>query len=323
MSALTELQSRFAVALAGITDDINASLAMIRPAQDSKFGDFQANCAMPLGKKTGRPPRDIAQEIVDRLQLDDLCDPPEIAGPGFINLRLKDDWIASAAQELVSDSQLGHRSGTRQKYVIDYSSPNVAKPMHVGHLRSSVIGAALVNILRFAGHEVISDNHIGDWGTQFGMIIYGFKNFVDDAAYSADPVAELARLYRLVNQLSDYHGALTKQPQTAEQIAATEAQIAATESGDLEGKARKQALKKLRSNHQSLLETAASLQGKLDAVREERSHGLAGGWGVGARGNGLPARRGDVGCSARCAHACSSSGSNHVASGPSTTMSKR
>ena len=268
MSALAEIQSRFSAALADITDDVAASLAMIRPAQDTKFGDFQANCAMPLGKSTGRSPRDIAQEIVDRLQLSDLCDPPEIAGPGFINLRLKEDWLANAAEGLVTDDRLGHRAGTQRKYVIDYSSPNVAKPMHVGHLRSSVIGAALVNILRFAGHEVISDNHIGDWGTQFGMIIFGFKHFVDEAAYSADPVAELARLYRLVNQLSDYHGALAKQPQIAEQIATAAAQIAATEEGTLEGKPRKQALKKLRSGHQSLLETAAGLKGKIEAVSE-------------------------------------------------------
>jgi arginyl-tRNA synthetase len=266
MSALAEIQSRFAAALADITDDVEASLAMIRPAQNSKYGDFQANCAMPLKKKTGRDAHKIAQEIVDRLQLDDLCEPPEIAGPGFINLRLKEDWLESTANELVTDNQLGHRAGTRRKYVIDYSSPNVAKPMHVGHLRSSVIGAALVNILRFAGHEVISDNHIGDWGTQFGMIIFGYKNFVDDAAYSSDPVCELARLYRLVNQLSDYHGAVVKQPEIAEQIASAEAQITATESGELEGKAKKQALKKLRSTHQSLIETAAVLKGKIEVV---------------------------------------------------------
>lgn len=268
MSALAEIQSRFAVALASLTEDVSAALAMIKPSQDPKFGDYQANCAMSLGKKLGRPNREVAQQIIDGLDVSDLCEPPEIAGPGFINLRLKDDWLTATAQSLVTDDRLGHVAATPKNYVVDYSSPNVAKPMHVGHLRSSVIGAALVNILRFAGHTVISDNHIGDWGTQFGMIIYGYRNFVDSAAYATDPVGELARLYRLVNQLSDYHGAVEKLPRVNEQIQKQEATISQTEAGTLEGKARKQALKKQRSALQALLETAASLQEKIDAVAD-------------------------------------------------------
>jgi len=266
MSALAEIQSRFAVALANLTDDVDAALAMIKPSQDPKFGDYQANCAMPLARKASVPPRDLAQQIVDAVDVSDLCEPPEIAGPGFINLKLREDWLTATAISLVTDERLGHKAVEPQTYVIDYSSPNVAKPMHVGHLRSSVIGAALVNILRFAGHKVISDNHIGDWGTQFGMIIYGYRNFVDQAAYESDSVGELARLYRLVNQLADYHEAVARHPQTLDQIIANEKETADVEAGDLEGKARKQALKKLRSQHQSLEDAAASLCEKIEAV---------------------------------------------------------
>src|SRR5206468_3236526 len=111
------------------------------------------------------------------------------------------------------DDRLGVPRTTRPKHiVIDYSSPNVAKPMHVGHLRSTVIGDALYRILRFVGHDVIGDNHVGDWGTQFGMIIYGYKHFLDEAAFRQNVVAELARLYRLVNQLADYHEAVADSP---------------------------------------------------------------------------------------------------------------
>jgi len=266
MSALAELKDRFAGALTGLTDDLQASLSMIRPAQDPKFGDYQANCAMPLARTLGRSPREIAADIVHRLDVDDLCEPPEIAGPGFINLRLKDDWIQAAAQQMITDERLGHTPVTSKTHVIDYSSPNVAKPTHVGHLRSSVIGSALVNILRFAGHRVISDNHIGDWGTQFGMIIYGYRAFVDQAAYDRDPVSELARLYRLVNQLSEYHAAVAGLPQVQARIEASATAISETEAGDLAPKEKKQALRKLRSAHQELTASATALADKIDIV---------------------------------------------------------
>ena len=121
------------------------------------------------------------------------------------NLRLRDDWLAEQLIRAVQDERLGiPPASDPQTIVIDYSSPNVAKPMHVGHIRSTVIGDALTRTLRFLGHRVISDNHIGDWGTQFGMIIYGYKHFADDDAYQANPVAELGRLYKLVNRLVDY-----------------------------------------------------------------------------------------------------------------------
>jgi arginyl-tRNA synthetase len=205
MNIAALLQERFAAALLPLTDAPRELLSMIRPAQDPRFGDYQANCAMPLAKQLKRPPRDVAADIARRLDVEDLCQPPEVAGPGFINLRLRDDWLAQRLQEAARDERVGVAPvSIPRTFVIDYSSPNVAKPMHVGHIRSTVIGDALCRTLRFLGHRVISDNHLGDWGTQFGMIIYGYKHFVARQAYEQQPVAELSRLYRLVHRLVDY-----------------------------------------------------------------------------------------------------------------------
>jgi len=212
---LQTLQSCFSAALQtfiGDADSVTSSsvasyLEMIRPSQDSKFGDFQANMAMPLAKKLGKPPRDVAQQIVENLAVDHLCEKPEIAGPGFINLRLKNEFLETLLSKAIADeSRLGipTLAPAKQKtYLVDYSGPNVAKPMHVGHVRSTVIGNALARMLQFQGHRVITDNHLGDWGTQFGMIIFGYKNFLDKEAYQKNPVEELSRLYRFVRQRMD------------------------------------------------------------------------------------------------------------------------
>ncbi|MEM7256766.1 MAG: arginine--tRNA ligase [Pseudomonadota bacterium] len=219
MNALEAIRNRFAVVLTRIAepDKLASLLGMIRPAQDDKFGDYQANCAMPLGKQLGRPPRDIAADIVAGAELDDLCEKVEVAGPGFINLTLRDDWIKGRLDHALTVDDLGVQKAEHPRtVVVDFSSPNVAKPMHVGHIRSTVIGDALASIHRFLGHKVITDNHLGDWGTQFGMIIYGYKNFADAAAYQADPVAELGRLYKYVRVIMDYHGALKQLPAAQE-----------------------------------------------------------------------------------------------------------
>jgi arginyl-tRNA synthetase len=142
---------------------------LIRPSQ---FADFQANVALPLGKRLRRPPREVAAEIAARLDVADVATPPEVSGPGFINLTLRDDWLAGQATALLGDERLGvEQPEPAQRIVVDYSGPNVAKELHVGHLRATVIGDALVRILEFIGHTVIRAAHLGDWGTQFGMMI--------------------------------------------------------------------------------------------------------------------------------------------------------
>ena len=227
MNALTELQQRFRVALTGLSEDPESLLEMIRPAQDAKFGDYQANCAMPLGKQLGKPPREVAEQILEQLDVADFCLEPEIAGPGFINLRLQDSWLVDQLTEKRHDERLAIAAVSDPScLVIDYSSPNVAKPMHVGHIRSTVIGDAISRIARFLGHRVISDNHLGDWGTQFGMIIYGFKHFQQPDAYQQEPVVELTRLYKLVQQLIEYQQARQQLPASKQQIEDLQAQLA-------------------------------------------------------------------------------------------------
>jgi arginyl-tRNA synthetase len=142
---------------------------LIRP---SSFADFQANAALPLAKRLGRPPREVAAELAGRLDVSDVCEPPEVSGPGFINFRLRDDWIAAQASRMLTDPRLGLEPVAQpQIVVVEYSSPNIAKEMHVGHLRTTIVGDAIARVLEFAGHRVIRDNHVGDWGTQFGMLI--------------------------------------------------------------------------------------------------------------------------------------------------------
>jgi arginyl-tRNA synthetase len=213
MNIAAMLRERFLTALAPLAGDAAELSAMVRPTQDPRFGDYQANCAMSLAKRLKRPPREVAEEIARGLDISDMCQPPEIAGPGFINLRLRDDWLSQQLNAAARDERAGVAGvNSPRTFVVDYSSPNVAKPMHVGHIRSTVIGDAICRTLRFLGHRVISDNHLGDWGTQFGMIIYGYKHFVDADAFQQHPVQELSRLYKLVHGLTDYFECLRDVP---------------------------------------------------------------------------------------------------------------
>ena len=153
---------------------------LIRP---SSFADFQANVALPLGKRLRRSPREVAAEQAARLEVADVCTEPEVSGPGFINLTLRDDWIAAQASQMLTDPRLGLPPVSQpQKIVVEYSSPNVAKEMHVGHLRTTIVGDAIARVLEFAGHQVIRDNHVGDWGTQFGMLIEYLLDVGEDSA---------------------------------------------------------------------------------------------------------------------------------------------
>ena len=172
-------------------------------ATDPRFGDYQTNAALILGKQRGENPRALAAKILAQLEVEDLCEPPAIAGAGFINFTLRARAIGAKTAELLSDERLGvPEAESRRRVVIDFGSPNVAKPMHVGHIRSTVLGDALARIAQFLGHEVIRDNHIGDWGTQFGMVIYGWKNLLNQEALRRDPLAEIVRVYKETNELA-------------------------------------------------------------------------------------------------------------------------
>jgi arginyl-tRNA synthetase len=163
----------------------------LRPATKPQFGHFQSNVALRLAKTEGRPPREVASSIVARLEVADLCEPPEIAGPGFLNFRLRTDVLAQAVTEQLADPYVGiDQVADVQTVVIDYSAPNVAKQMHVGHLRSTVIGDCLRRVLWGVGHRVIAQNHVGDWGTQFGMLVEEILDEQIDAAKLTLPEAE-------------------------------------------------------------------------------------------------------------------------------------
>jgi arginyl-tRNA synthetase len=152
----------------------------------SQFADFQSNVALPLGKRLGKAPRDLANEIVGHLDVDDVTEPPTVSGPGFINFTLRPRWIADAATGLLADPRLGTPLKSRPKSVIvEYSSPNIAKEMHVGHLRSTIVGDAIARVSEFVGDHVIRDNHVGDWGTPFGMLIEHLVDVGEDSPQAA------------------------------------------------------------------------------------------------------------------------------------------
>jgi arginyl-tRNA synthetase len=206
MSLLAAVRDLFEPILAGMSPDrakVADYLAMVKPAQNADHGDYQANFAMALAKAVGQKPPELAKAIIAKIPANDLIESATVAGPGFINIKLKSECLTNRIATMAKDARLGVANVAKPKtFVIDLSGPNVAKPLHVGHLRSTIIGDALVRILRFCGHTVVSDNHLGDWGTQFGILIHGYKHHRDDAAFAADPVRELARLYIHVRNLA-------------------------------------------------------------------------------------------------------------------------
>jgi arginyl-tRNA synthetase len=179
------------------------SAGEVTQAADPRFGDYQTNAAMILGKQRGENPRKVAGDIIQCLDVGEISETPTVAGAGFINFALRSEAIARQAEQLLREERLGvGKSEAPKKIVIDFGSPNVAKPMHIGHIRSTVLGDALARIASFLGHEVVRDNHIGDWGTQFGMVIYGWKKLLDREALERDPIAELVRIYKDTNEKS-------------------------------------------------------------------------------------------------------------------------
>jgi arginyl-tRNA synthetase len=175
--------------------------ALLRPTQDEKHGDYQVNGLMPLAKKLGKNPRDLAELCAPKLRALEAVSSAEVAGPGFINLRISDAWLARRLAESLGDRE---RVGVPvvskpERVVVDFSSPNIAKQMHVGHLRSTIIGDAISKLAAFVGHHVIRDNHLGDWGHQYGLLIMGMRTWGDEKALEADPITELDRVYKLAS----------------------------------------------------------------------------------------------------------------------------
>ncbi|MGM0578261.1 MAG: arginine--tRNA ligase [Myxococcota bacterium] len=201
----------------------------VRETNDPRFGDYQINGVLPLARVLKDNPRKLAERVVECLDTGGMCLEPEIAGPGFINLRLDPAWLADAVASQAADERFGVGPvADPQKVVVDFSSPNVAKRMHVGHLRSTIIGDALVRTLSFLGHDVVGDNHVGDWGTQFGILLWAWKRHKDEAALEADPIGELERLYKLGSE------AAKEDQEVAE---ACRAELARLQAGDEDNEA--------------------------------------------------------------------------------------
>jgi arginyl-tRNA synthetase len=179
------------------------SPAAVRQSAKPQFGDYQANGVMGVAKKLGTNPREFAQKVLDVLDLDGIASKTEIAGPGFINIFLSEEFLAKQAEAALADARLGVAAEEQQTIVADYSAPNVAKEMHVGHLRSTIIGDAVVRTLEFLGHKVIRANHIGDWGTQFGMLIANLERVQQESGEVSMELADLEAFYRESKKLYD------------------------------------------------------------------------------------------------------------------------
>ncbi|MCU0536102.1 MAG: arginine--tRNA ligase [Hydrococcus sp. Prado102] len=199
-SLIEQLNNRFREALiATFGNDFAEVDSLLFPASNPKFGDYQSNIALSLAKQLGQQPRAIAQQLIDNLNIADLCEKPEIAGAGFINLTLKPNYVETQLSKIQKDPRLGVETAKYpHKEIVDFSSPNIAKEMHVGHLRSTIIGDCIARILEFRGHDVLRLNHVGDWGTQFGMLIAYLKEVYPEALTTADALdlGDLVAFYR-------------------------------------------------------------------------------------------------------------------------------
>ena len=186
-------------AVRAVLPEADLSAVLVRPCPDLKFGDYQSNALMSLAKARKLNPRQLATDVLAKLDVAEICEQVEIAGAGFLNFRLKHSALAQTLQSAARGEHLFFDKAVQPRtVVIDFSSPNVAKPMHVGHIRSTILGDCLARTLRLLGHRVITDNHIGDWGTQFGMLLLGWKHHLKPDALKTDPIGEMERLYKMV-----------------------------------------------------------------------------------------------------------------------------
>src|SRR6185295_17357092 len=198
------IEQRLRQAVAEVLPEADLSTVLVRPCPDPKFGDYQCNALISLAKAHKMNPRELAAGVVGKLDVSPWCENAEVAGAGFLNFRLKPSALTQALQAAAGGEHLFfEKDELPRTIVIDFSSPNVAKPMHVGHIRSTILGDCLARVLRLLGHRVVTDNHIGDWGTQFGMLIVGWKTLLDRAALKTDPLAEMERIYKAVQSKCD------------------------------------------------------------------------------------------------------------------------
>ncbi|MGB7770174.1 MAG: arginine--tRNA ligase, partial [Verrucomicrobiia bacterium] len=198
-----QIEFRLQQAVRAVLPDADLATVLVRPCPDPKFGDYQSNALMSLAKTRKVNPRQLATDVLAKLEVSEICEKVEIAGAGFLNFRLKPAALARTLQMAARGEHLFFDKATQPRtVVIDFSSPNVAKPMHVGHIRSTILGDCLARTLRLLGHRVITDNHIGDWGLQFGLLIVGWKKHLNGDALKADPLGEMERLYKLVFAMS-------------------------------------------------------------------------------------------------------------------------
>ena len=206
-STVEQLKAQFEQAIvSAFGDDLAGTDPLLAATNNPKFGDYQANLAMSLAKPLKQKPRDIATQIVEHLEVSDLCEPPEIAGPGFINLRLKTEYLEDQLKQIQADPRLGVAPAKHpQTVIVDFSSPNIAKEMHVGHLRSTIIGDSIARVLEFMGYDVLRLNHVGDWGTQFGMLITHLQEACPEALEAGGEVdiGDLVAFYKQAKQRFD------------------------------------------------------------------------------------------------------------------------
>ena len=194
------IELRLQQAVRAVLPDADVAAVLVRPCPDPKFGDYHSNALMALAKARKMNPRQLATDVLARLDVSEICEQVEIAGAGFLNFRLKPAALAQTLQAAARGEPLFFdRAAPPRTVVIDFSSPNVAKPMHVGHIRSTILGDCLARTLRLLGHRVITDNHMGDWGTQFGMLLLGWKRELNSAALPSDAIGELERLYKKIS----------------------------------------------------------------------------------------------------------------------------
>jgi len=214
--------------------DLPAEASRVVPCANASFGDYQWNGALSLAKRLKAKPRDLAARLIESLDVSGMSAPPEIAGPGFVNFRLKPEFLSGLVPQVLADPRSGVPLAEQPRtIVIDYPSPNVAKPLHVGHIRTMFIGDAIARTLRFAGHTVISDNHIGDWGTPIGMVIWGWKRFRDEPAFEINALEEMGRVYKIVKSMTTAQDqANNPLPQARETLAQVREETAKLQSGD-------------------------------------------------------------------------------------------